>query len=307
MRFPRFVGLCRSTVMVAATVALCSLPAVSVPTSQTRVAPAAAAATTSDACGPLLRKSTGGYWSCTLVDHFNGTSLNPYRWGVTRTADNGFTSGGECFVSSPANVKVEDGLLRLTARRLSRPTTCSSPRDAFTTSYTGGMVSSWARFAQAYGRFEVRARFPAAKVPGLHSALWLYPANPNKYGAWPASGEIDIAEFYTMYPARVVPYVHYDGDKLDPNATSNKCVVYYPERFHTYVVEWTPIAITVLYDGKVCIRDEWQPAGGLVKPQPFDQPFTVNLTQAIGLGGNRPTSSTPMPGSMYVDRVRIWR
>lgn len=260
-----------------------------------------------DACGALIRKTSTTYWSCTFVDHFNGSALNPYKWGVTRTGHNGFTSGGECFVNSPDNVSVAFGLLRLTARRTPRPFTCASPRGSFTTQYTGGMVSTWAKFGQTYGRFEIRARFPGAKVPGLHSALWLYPVEPNRYGAWPASGEIDIAEFFTRYPARVVPYVHYNGDKDDPNATTNTCVVAHPEKFHTYVVEWTRSAITMKYDGKVCLRDFWKPLAPQVKPQPFDHPFTINLTQALGLGANRVTASTPLPATMVVDRVRVWR
>jgi len=308
MLLPRFVGACRSSLLVAATVlttSLPALPAVAAPLShegagRTGTVPA-------DACGPLIPKASGGFWSCTFLETFDGTELNQRRWGVTKTSESGFTSSGECFVDSPANVRVGGGVLSLTARRLARPMTCTSPRGTFTTSYTGGMVSTWARFGQTYGRFEVRARFPAAKTAGLHSAFWLYPANPRKYGPWPASGEIDIAEFYTHYPDRVVPYVHYNGDKYDPYATNTKCFVSYPEAFHTYVVEWTPYAITVKYDGKICIRDVWKPIGGQVKPQPFDHPFVINLTQALGFGTNRATSLTPLPGTMQVDRVRVWR
>jgi beta-glucanase (GH16 family) len=169
------------------------------------------------------------------------------------------------------------------------------------------MVTSFPRFGQTYGRFAIRARFPSAKVAGLHSALWLYPANPTKYGAWPASGEIDLAEFYTQYPARAVPFVHYLGDADDPNVTNTKCLISYPERFHSYLVEWTAESITVKHDGVTCIKDTWQPWAPQVKPQPFDQPFVVNLTQAIGSGSNAVTSSTPLPAAMVIDRVRVWK
>ena len=40
------------------------------------------------------------------------------------------------------------------------------------------MVTTYNRFSQAYGRFEIRAKFPAATVQGLQSAFWLWPDNP---------------------------------------------------------------------------------------------------------------------------------
>lgn len=42
-----------------------------------------------------------------------------------------------------------------------------------------------------YGRIEVRARLP--KGDWLWPAIWMLPTD-NEYGAWPASGEIDIME-----------------------------------------------------------------------------------------------------------------
>lgn len=46
----------------------------------------------------------------------------------------------------------------------------------------------------------------------------------------------------------------------------------------------------------------------VAKPKPFDHPFVVNLTQSLGilLNAFRP-NETPLPASMYVDHVRVWR
>jgi beta-glucanase (GH16 family) len=259
-----------------------------------------------DPCGPSVRKSTGGKWVCTMADDFTGTSVNSSKWVPATTASTGVTYG-ECFVDSPNNIRVSDGTLKLTVRKEAEPFVCKNPNGDFTTQYTSGWLTGWSKFSQTYGRFEIRAAFPAAKTAGLHSALWLWPVDPNKYGSWPASGEIDIAEFYTAYPDRVIPYVHYEGDALDPNATNNYCFVERPEDFHTYVVEWTPQTITVLYDGKACIVDDWKPTT-LTKPAPFDHPFFLNLTQALGSYGNKyDESTTPLPATMTIDRVRVWK
>jgi beta-glucanase (GH16 family) len=79
-----------------------------------------------------------------------------------------------------------------------------------------------------------------------------------------------------------------------------------PAAFHTYALEWTRDTLTILYDGKVCLVDRWAPAPPLQKPQPFDKPFSLSLTQALGVGSNQVTPRTPLPASTVVDYVRIW-
>ena len=161
------------------------------------------------------------------------------RWGVLR--------------HSPNNVSVSNGALNLTARRESGTFQCQYPGGSYETRYTSGMVSTYGRFSQTFGRFEIRAKFPAAKVAGLQSALWMWPVDPNKYGAWPGSGEIDIAEFYSQYPDRVIPYLHYDSAPSDTTLTNNYCMISDVSAFHSYVAEWTPTAITIKYDGQTCM------------------------------------------------------
>ena len=127
----------------------------------------------------------------------------------------GFQGGGDCFVNSTNNVKVANGKLSLTTRKEAQPFTCKSPMATTPRDTPVGWSARISRFAQAYGRFEIRAKFPAAKVAGLQSALWLWPKDPTRFGSWPASGEIDIAEFYSLYPDRAIPYIHYNAAPSD--------------------------------------------------------------------------------------------
>jgi beta-glucanase (GH16 family) len=256
-------------------------------------------------CGAAVPKPTGGTWTCTFAEEFSGTSLNASKWVALTTAASGFTNGGECFVNNPNNISVSGGVLNLTVRKEITPFTCSAPWGSYTTQYTGGYATTWSKFAQAYGRFEIRAKFPASKIAGLQSALWLWPSNSTKYGAWPASGEIDIAEFYTYYPDRVIPYVHYNDGGIDPSVTNNWCLMNRPEDFHTYLLEWTTTTLTIKYDGQTCVADTWNPVG-MTKPAPFDQPFFINLTQALGITQNAVTPSTPLPATTQVDYVHVW-
>ncbi|MBO9520096.1 MAG: glycoside hydrolase family 16 protein [Nocardioidaceae bacterium] len=264
------------------------------------VAPASAAAS----CGATVYKSDGTPWTCTFADDFTGTSLDRTKWYVQKTATDGYTNGGECYVDSSNNIGVSGGLLTLTMRKGSIAKTCTKPNgSSFKTKYTSGSVTTLDNFTQAYGRWEIRAQFQNTKVPGIQSSIWMWPQT-QKYGPWPLSGEIDIAEWYSKYYDRVIPYLHYGWDFIDPNATSNTCLLAVGA-WHTYVLEWTPSSITISYDGKTCIRNtKWMGDSGTSAP--FDQPFMVALTQILGSGNNAPVWNTPKTSAMKVDYVKVW-
>jgi beta-glucanase (GH16 family) len=258
---------------------------------------------TATQCGPALAKVDGSAWTCTLDDEFGGSTLDRSRWVVQTTAASGFRNGPECFVDTPSNVAVAGGTLSLTVRKEAAPFTCApGTAGAYSSQYSAGMVMTAGLFSQTYGRFEVRAKLPAAKVKGLQESFWLWPDNPFKYGTtWPQSGEIDIAEIYHLYPDRAIPYIHHTPAVVDPNVTNNYCLIDDITRFHTYTAEWTPTAITITYDGVTCLVDTL-PAG-----HPFDQPFMIALTQALGIGANAFDANTPLPATTQIDYVHIWK
>jgi hypothetical protein len=260
-----------------------------------------------DACGARIPKGSGGYWGCTFSDDFDGNTLDRSKWLPQRTDTSGYVNGpNACFVDSPNNVSVSDGSLKLTARKEAAPFNCAGE---FTTQNTSGMVSTaQGRFSQTYGRYEIRAKVSAAHVKGLQTSLWLWPVDSTRYGQYPASGEIDIAEMFSQYPDRAVPYVHYKPLLLDPLATNTLCLISNLAAFHTYTLEWTENSIKILYDGKLCLLDYWIPAAPLERPQPFDQPFFIALTQALGIGTNEfDPATTPLPATTAVDYVRVWK
>lgn len=258
-------------------------------------------------CGPAPARPGGGTWVCTFSDEFDGRTLDRERWEVLTTARSNYTNGGECFLDSPANVSVSGGALHLTLRREEQPVTCTGLPEGVSplTPYTSGMVTTTGKFSQAYGRFEFRVRFPTRDESGLHGAVWLWPEDESRYGGRPAAGEIDIAEFYTQYPDRVVPYLHFDEAVAGQGVTNTDCFMDRPDQFHVYALEWTPETMTITYDGTVCLQTTWQ-ARGLVRPAPFDVPFFLNLTQALGRGTNAPEDDLELPATMDVDYVRVW-
>lgn len=125
---------------------------------------------------------------------------------------------------------------------------------------------------------------PGATVPGLHSALWLWPQVAANHGVWPTSGDIDIGEFYSINPDRVVPFVRHTPASADPHVTNTECLVGPAGRLHDYVLEWTRRSLRIT--------------------------FVVALTQGLRVRttANRfDPGATPVPATMQVDHVRVWR
>ncbi|PWN00886.1 hypothetical protein DJ010_21410 [Nocardioides silvaticus] len=259
-----------------------------------------------DACGDLLLKEDGSTWTCSFVDDFDGDSLDPTKWATQDTSLTGFRSGQTCYRNTPENVDVHNGELRLTARREAEEIACHNVLlGAFSTPYTGGTIGTRGKFSQTYGRFEVRAKYPETTVPGLHGGFWAMPVD-SVYGAWPASGEIDIAEWWSNAPNHVLPTLHYLGDTIDDTGVG--CQVSTPSSYHTYTMEWSPEEIRFFIDGDLCFERPLS-VTGLLGGKPFDQPFSMILTMGVDLpwGPNAVTEATELPATYTVDYAKVWR
>jgi beta-glucanase (GH16 family) len=267
----------------------------------------ASADVSSRACGwKKFYKADGSQWQCVFAENFGGVRLNTSRWRVHEAAKSGAMPGHACWSDDKDNVRVSGGALRLTVRKTSAPFVCHSLYGDFTTQYTGGSISTWDSLTPTYGRFEIRAKMPTAKVAGIHSAIWLFPVS-STYGPWPTSGEIDIAEYYTKYPDRSIPYLHYKSASTSP-VTNTQCMIRNPRNYHVYTAEWTRGRIVISYDGVPCLVHQIKPAAPLTGSAPFDQPFYLILSQALGIGQNPfDPATTPLPQTMIVDRVRVWQ
>jgi beta-glucanase (GH16 family) len=264
----------------------------------------------SDCGGVTGLKPSGTRWVCTFDDEFDGTTLNTSKWLVQQTSNSGYHSGNECYVNSPNNVSVANGVLSLTARQEAAPFSCTNGLDgseSYQTSYTAGMVSTDDRFSQDYGLYMVRAKLPASTIKGLQETLWLWPNDASKYGSLPQSGgEIDFAEFYSEYPNLDIPVLHYRTVTKDPNATAD-CNLTNPNEFHTYGLEWNTTSMTMFIDGQACMSDTWQPMAPESAPEPFNQPFFICLTQALGMDTNNFVAGTSqLPATTQIDWVRVW-
>jgi len=265
-------------------------------------------------CGgqPKL-ESDGVNWTCTFDSEFTGTSYDPAQWQAITTAKSGFTSGSTaCFVDSPNNISVGNGYLSLTARKEDSAFKCQDPEGSFVTQETSGYLSTYQRFSQAYGRFEVSAKVPTARTAGLQSSLWLYPESLNRLLPHGYHGEIDFAEIFSDLPSVAIPYIHYmhgpTTAATDTNVVTNDNCPIIPGQFNDYVLEWTPGTLHVIINGQTCLIDHWEAMPPQSGNEPFDVPFFMNLTQALGVRGNNyDPATTPLPATTEVQYVRVWQ
>ncbi len=280
----------------------------------------AIASVTNPVIGKLL-------WS----EEFNGTSLNTNLW--TAIDGNGCQinlcgyGNAELQYYRPSNVSIVsvpfESATRALALRAQRQT-------IGTNQFTSGKIESKGKVQVQYGMIEMRISTPKVGT-GLWPAAWMLGTSPQ---TWPKNGEIDIMEMghsatqraLAKYPAidnyvgsNVITYQAAACVPGNPSCaastswqTKNWYIASTPlvNRFVKYRLYWldTQIRFTVIDNG--------------VERNLYDNPITVNsdalkapyyLLLNLAVGGNftdaaNPSQVTaPLPGTMYVDYVRVYQ
>lgn len=172
------------------------------------------------------------------------------------------------------------------------------------------------------GAIDSRAKVPWGK--GLWPALWLLPQDEH-YGAWAASGEIDVMEIVGDQPQQVLSSLHF-GSRF-PARTLVTHARALPDGSsvadgHVYSVEWTPGEICWRVDGvSIATRTFWwnyiltdNGAGVEARskadikpwPAPFDQPVYLVINMAVdGNFPGLPDADTHFPAELVLDYVRV--
>jgi hypothetical protein len=180
-----------------------------------------------------------GWKNLVAREDFSGSSL-PESWGTYDGAANG--DG----VWSPDQIRVGRGVARLSGTSDGK---------------TAGMY--W-KGSQKYGRWEIRARFPAGC--GCYTPLLILWPHDND---WPSGGEIDYAEVFNAARQRVHFNLHYGTDDTVIGASKTVDMT----TWRHFAVEWTPDHISGYIDGEQYFRTTRQ------STQPPERMF-----QAVQLG-----------------------
>ena len=241
-------------------------------------------------------------WKLVWSDEFDGPKLDFTKWAVEENAHGGGNNELQCFVDRPENVRVENGLLVIEARK-----------EVFSLSgqtrqFTSARIRTKHRADWTYCRVEVRAKLPRGR--GIWPAIWMLPT-AEKYGGWAASGEIDIAEVIGHEPHQVHGTIHFGG-KWPRQQSAGKPFALargtFADDFHIFAMEWERDAFRWYVDGQLfATQTKWRSEGAPF-PAPFDQPFHLLLN--LSVGGNwpgPPDAQTVFPQRMLVDYVRVYQ
>lgn len=221
-------------------------------------------------------------WTLTFHDEFDGAKLDTRKW-IDSYPDGVRThSNNEQQYYATDGYEVGKGKLRLIGLK----------RAMGGMPYTSGMISSYGKFAQQYGWFEIRAKFPKGK--GFWPAFWLLPPTKD----WPP--EIDVLEILGHETDRVYMTNHWrtaDG-KHEGKGDSYKGPDFAAD-YHTFAIDWEPDSITWYVDGKERYRTtEHIPAEPMY------------LLANLAVGGDwpgMPDATTVFPGVMEIDYIRVYK
>lgn len=237
---------------------------------------------------------------------------DPARWSF----ENGFVRNGEIQWYQPDNAFVEEGLMVIEARRERRanprfgdPAEKPEFRQRKFVNFTSASLTTRGLHSWQYGRFEIRARITAEQ--GLWPALWFVGAK----GKWPASGEIDLMEYYdhsilgnfawaSANPGKPV----WKGAKIPLARITNDPD--WDKQFHLWVMDWDESQIGLYLDGRLINRinlDKVRNADGSGIANPFRQPHYMIINLALGGQNGGSLKDTRMPARFEVDYVRIYQ
>jgi beta-glucanase (GH16 family) len=238
--------------------------------------------------GPSLSAGTADLpgWTLTFDDEFDGNSLDLTKWNPKDPW--GRERNRELQAYTTNAFLVGGGELRIEAKKSEAGTYYAGK----TRHYTSGMMSTYGKFSQKYGRFEIRCRVPEGK--GMWPAFWLLPEPLS----WPP--EIDVMEILGHEPNKIYTTVHWrDAEGKHQHHGAPWVGPDFSADFHDFAVEWSPQRIVWFVDGVERFRSE--------KYIPNQKMYMlVNLAVGGDWPGS-PNEATQFPTALEVKYVRAYQ
>lgn len=242
----------------------------------------------------------------TLVwsDEFDGSALNTDNWTYeTGTGSSGWGNNeAEYYTSRSENIRVEDGLLVIEAKK----------EDYEGSSYTSARIKTAKKQTFTYGKMEARLKVPAGA--GTWPAYWMLGSE----GSWPECGEIDIMEHVGKEPYNLYCALHTENKNgmYGNNVSAYQALTDSAANdFHIVAMEWVENELNgydrihIYIDGvKTTTFGETaqlQASGDW----PFNQPFYFILNLAIGgnWGGTIDDTMFDHQVLYQIDYIRVYQ
>ena len=206
------------------------------------------------------------------------------------------------YTDSPDNVIVENGLLRISAKR--------DLHWRYGKEYTSTRLVSRGKQAFRFGRIRLRARVNGCTAKGTWAALWMLPDDMTSHDSWPDLGEIDLME-YLGYDQNIfhgsvhtTKFNHMIGTQQTGLITKSET------DWHIFEIDWQVDKIRFAVDKELYFvfapsdvknTTEW----------PFNESFYLILNIAVGgnWGASKGVDKASFEGDgqyMEVDWVRAY-
>jgi beta-glucanase (GH16 family) len=222
-------------------------------------------------------------WQLVFADEFVGAELDLAKWNVRDPWGKERNQELQAYV--PNAFELRDGVLSIVARKR------MAHYDGKVRQFTSGMMTTYRKFDQQFGRFEVRCRVPRGN--GMWPAVWMLPMPLD----WPP--EIDILEVLGHEPTKLYTTHHWREGNYKQADTGITTGADLSADFHVFATEWDAGKIVWTVDGKERFRS--------VKSIP-QVPMFLLLNLAVGgHWGKAPDDTTPFPAAFEIDYVRVYQ
>ncbi len=238
-----------------------------------------------------------GTATMTFDEEFNSLDFNTWSPTYFWQPQGGYYSNDTTWIVNPNNpataslnpFSVNNGVLTISAN----PTPSAASGSVGGSPYTSGMLTTYGKFSQTYGYFEMRAQFPAGA--GLESDFWMMPASGTT-----SKPELDVVELPSAWPTTTTFAIH--SNDLSGGITGGWAnVADSSNGFHTYGVDWEPDYTTWYVDGKQVYQT----------PTPADLNVPMYLIADLQVGSpdswpQAPNGNTPFPAQLNIDYIRAY-
>lgn len=229
-------------------------------------------------------------------DEFGDKRISSEYW-THETGDNWWNGEIQGYTDDSTNSYIENGQLVISA--IKTPAHVQSIRN-----YTSARLVTKEKVSFGFGRVDFRLKLDHGD--GIWPAAWFLPNN-DKYGAWPASGEIDVLEIFGADSLTLSMAAHFGSNRNDHHARGAK--MFYDEgfddQFHIFTLIREKDSIWWYFDGKPCFHLSKELC--LPHHYPFNEEFYAILNVAVGGStAGYPKKTTTFPKKMYVDYVRYY-
>lgn len=242
-------------------------------------------------------------WYSTMIEDFDGSSLNNEWYPVENVLRN-----EEYWCDKM--VTLVDSQVQVSAVKSDNHVceNCSDKSNYFTSGIITCRYENGKRiptFAQAFGYFEAKVKFPASD--GMWSAFWLQTTSQGQIGNGGKDGaEIDIYESSFWNKKDYVGHcIHYDGygAKHKAGQATHSVGKNLYDGYHTFGLKWTPEEYVFYVDGIAVWATDF---GGICEVPAYIM-LTNEIRQKAQYGPYGQKLGEFTGGTFYIDYVKVYQ